>query len=156
LDVRLLVFAWETVRSFFSIGSIGLGDSRLTMEPHDILLILLVVNHLRPFNDLTIRDIRPSLRREDMAHSFPRDEVAAAVAVDADEARNQNNRQSRLPCHHQHTGRRSTTYLPLLVNPVLSSPNQYQSLSSELALWSIAPPWAWIRVPEVSVMLSLG
>lgn len=47
-------------------------------------------------------------------------------------------------------------YLPLLVLPVLSSPNQYQFSSSELALCRIAPPWAWIKVPEVSVKLILG
>jgi hypothetical protein len=58
------------------------------MEPHDILLVFLVVNHLRPFNNLTIRDVRIRLRREDMADSLPGDEVTAAVAVDADETRN--------------------------------------------------------------------
>lgn len=59
----------------------------LTVEPHNILLVLLVVNHLRPLDNLTIRDVRIRLWREDMAHSFPRDKVAAAVAVDADETK---------------------------------------------------------------------
>jgi hypothetical protein len=67
--------------------SIELDNSTLTMEPHDILLILLVVNHLRPLNNLTIRNVRIRLRREDMAHSLPRDEITAAVAVDSDETR---------------------------------------------------------------------
>jgi hypothetical protein len=72
-----------------SIGfcSLELDDSTLTMEPHNVLLVLLVVNHLRSFHNLTIRDVRIRLRRQDVAHSLPRDKIAAAVTVDADETR---------------------------------------------------------------------
>jgi hypothetical protein len=55
------------------------------MEPHDILLVLLIVNHLRPLDDVGIRDIGVCLRRKDVAYTLPRDEVATTVAVDADE-----------------------------------------------------------------------
>lgn len=91
--------AWEGVSGLLRWGSLvderrywsflSLSPCRvlvLTVEPHDILLILLVVNHLWPLDNLAVRDVGPRLRREDMAHSLPRDKVAAAVAVDADEA----------------------------------------------------------------------
>jgi hypothetical protein len=79
-----VIFAGNSIdRCCFLIGL----DSALTMEPHDILLVLLIVNHLGPLDNLTTRDVGPRLRREDMAHSFPRDKVAAAIAVDADETR---------------------------------------------------------------------
>lgn len=55
------------------------------MEPHDILIILLVVDNFRPLDNLTVGDIRPRLRREDVANPLPRDKVTATVAVDTDE-----------------------------------------------------------------------
>jgi hypothetical protein len=84
-----------------------------------------------------------------MADTLPRNEVAASVAIYTDET-------VRVMLMSKSPWELWATYLPLLVKPVLSSPNQYQFLSSELALRKIAPPCACIRVPEVSVKLILG
>ena len=85
-----------------------------------------------------------------MTNMLPCNEVAAAIAVHSNE--------TKTGCQWlKHRGNFSqVAYLPLFVKPVLSSPNQYQLLSSELALFKMAPPCAWIRVPDVSVKLSLG
>ena len=71
-----------------------------------------------------------------MANTLPGYEVAASIAVHANEARTDMisaDSPDALP-----GGLRA--YLPLFVRSVLSSPNQYQLLSSELALFKMAPP----------------
>jgi hypothetical protein len=84
-----------------------------------------------------------------MADTLPSNKVAATVTVHTDETVRAllNLRRILIP---------RSTYLPLLVKPVLSSPNQYQLSSSELALRKIAPPCACISVPDVSVRFSFG
>lgn len=79
--------AWDEVEFLSMVLQREEFDSALTMEPHDILIILLVVDNLGSLDNLSVGDIRPRLRREDMAHSLPRDKITATVAVDTDETR---------------------------------------------------------------------
>ena len=56
------------------------------MKPHDILGVLVVVDDLRPFDDPAVGDVGACLRGQDMTNTLPSNEVAALIAVHANEA----------------------------------------------------------------------